>query len=407
MHKTSSPSKYGCNRVCTGFLPLLMLAVVTSHSPVRGLRLDGSTIRRHENRRHEPKRTKSLSNTVGLDVTIVVLASPYVTTLTFHDVSNHVINKAMLIPNASFLVFRLVGRFVHLRKNIFESTVVTFQNSVFRREIQWPFLGECVLKATLCEVFNAFIRVVHAHQNTTGFKIKHLLHLRRTTTFGDKVNFKRPRLVYNQVRRPVLIPKGMASNHNGMLPSCHQTWNVFAHDGFAKNCPAQNIPDCSVWTLPHLLQVELPYTSLVWCNRCTFHTHTVLFNGMCGVNSDLIVRFVTILHTKIIVLNGDIKNGKISSSLIIFQITRVISSPSSSTTVPATLIFCIIAFVCFSCKCKCTLPPCWFIPFPFFCICFSCVFPSLLGFPSCLPFLMYVQARINKNIFSTTRSTKR
>lgn len=53
-----------------------------------------------------------------------------------------------------------------------------------------------------------------------------------------------------------LIAISMTSNNNALGPSRDQSWNVLANNGFPKHGASQNIPDGSIWRLPHLFQVE-------------------------------------------------------------------------------------------------------------------------------------------------------
>jgi hypothetical protein len=48
----------------------------------------------------------------------------------------------------------------------------------------------------------------------------------------------------------------MPSNDNWFLPTCDQPRNVSTDDSFPEHSTAKNIPDCAIWGLPHLLQVE-------------------------------------------------------------------------------------------------------------------------------------------------------
>lgn len=50
-----------------------------------------------------------------------------------------------------------------------------------------------------------------------------------------------------------LIAKSMSANCYGLCPTGNKTGNVFTKDWLTENCAVQDVPDGSIWTLPHLL----------------------------------------------------------------------------------------------------------------------------------------------------------
>src|SRR6266498_325696 len=72
LNQASRPGKNRRNRVRRSFLAFLMLAVMSCHRTVRGFGLEGLAVRSDENRCHQSKGPKALSNDVRLHVTIVV-----------------------------------------------------------------------------------------------------------------------------------------------------------------------------------------------------------------------------------------------------------------------------------------------------------------------------------------------
>lgn len=50
-----------------------------------------------------------------------------------------------------------------------------------------------------------------------------------------------------------LIAKSMSADCYGLCPTWNKTWNVFTEDWLTENCAAQDVPDGSIRTLPHLL----------------------------------------------------------------------------------------------------------------------------------------------------------
>ena len=54
------------------------------------------------------------------------------------NLSHHVVNEAVLIPDTRLLKLVLVMRLIHLCKDLEETTIIYLQYGVLGRHIQWP-----------------------------------------------------------------------------------------------------------------------------------------------------------------------------------------------------------------------------------------------------------------------------
>ena len=98
--ETTGPREDGSHRVCRSFFALLPLTVVPGDSTMGSLALDGLAIRSDELTGHHSETSEALGQNVGLDVAIVVLASPDETSRRFDRLSDHVINQAVLVVDS-------------------------------------------------------------------------------------------------------------------------------------------------------------------------------------------------------------------------------------------------------------------------------------------------------------------
>lgn len=57
---------------------------------------------------------------------------------------------------------------VDLLEDVFEATVVLFQDGVLGAEVQRPAFGQGHLEGAVSEIPDGLVRVVHSHGNTTG-----------------------------------------------------------------------------------------------------------------------------------------------------------------------------------------------------------------------------------------------
>lgn len=126
------------------------------------------------------------------------------------------------------------------------------------------------------------ISVVHSHSTTPGWKVIHLPLLFLASISRGKHDLKLARLVNDKVCGPVLwdqtllcetvplwvwieredahfvlfvylISKSMSANCYRLCPSRNETGNVFAKNWLTENGAAQDVPNGSVGTFPHLL----------------------------------------------------------------------------------------------------------------------------------------------------------
>lgn len=54
-----------------------------------------------------------------------------------------------------------------------------------------------------------------------------------------------------------LVAVGVPANGDGLGPARDEAWDVSADDGLPEDSPPEDVPDGSIGTLPHLLQLEL------------------------------------------------------------------------------------------------------------------------------------------------------
>ena len=257
MGQASGPGKDGGDGVGAGLAASLVLAVVASYGAVSSFSLNDVTIGSEENTGHQPKRAITLSNTVALHVTIVILASPHEATLALHAVGNHVVNEAMLVPNASGLVLSLEVFVEDLLEEVLEATVVSLQDCVLGAEIQGPLLLKSVFEATLGKSKDRLVGVVHAHGHPTAWEVEDGIGDVGTAVLRGEGDLQVASTLHHKVSCLVLVSMGMTTNHNRLLPSRHEAGNVLTDDGLAEHSSSENVTNSSVGALPHLLQFEL------------------------------------------------------------------------------------------------------------------------------------------------------
>lgn len=101
----------------------------------------------------------------------------------------------------------------------------------------------------------------------------------------------------------------MSSNDDGLVPSWNKSGNVLNDDGFSEDSTVQLVSDGSVGGLPHLLKTEFLNSSFIRGDGGALDTDLALLDGSSGVQSDLIIGLITILHAEVKVLDVNVQIG--------------------------------------------------------------------------------------------------
>eukprot|EP00128_Syssomonas_multiformis_P014375 Colp12_sorted_trinity150504_noHs@5349 len=298
--KTTGPCEDGSNGVGAGLLALLVLAEVTGNGAVGSLSLNSLTVGADKDGGHKTEGTVALSDKIRHNITIIVLASPHETTVRLDGIGHHVVNKAVLVPDALLLERLLVLLVVNLGENVTETTVILFQNGVLGAKVQRPALVESEGKAAVRKPNNRLFSVVHSKTNTAVLGVVvHLPGLGGSTASGLEGHGVLASLLDHEVSAAVLVTKSVTTHNNGLGPARDKAGNVGADNGLTENSAVKNVTDSSVGALPHLLKLELLNSVLIRSDGGTLDADLVLSNSVGGINGNLIVGGITVGEAKI------------------------------------------------------------------------------------------------------------
>jgi hypothetical protein len=157
------------------------------------------------------------------------------------------------------------------------------------------------------EILNALVDVVHSQADAAlAFELKHLhSFLLAFVVLENDLEGAWP--VDCEVCGLILITKGVSTNDDGLFPSGDQARDVIYDDGFSEDCSVQDISNGSISTFPHLFQVEFFDSGFVRSDRGAFDTDFTLFNGISGVDCDLIVGGISVFHAQVEVLDVEVQ----------------------------------------------------------------------------------------------------
>mmetsp|Transcript_18322 Transcript_18322/g.24471 ORF Transcript_18322/g.24471 Transcript_18322/m.24471 type:complete len:322 (-) Transcript_18322:405-1370(-) len=218
--ETTGPREDGGDRVGRGRTTLLPDAVVTGDGAVGSLSLH-DIVAVDADGGHETKGAEALSDNVGLDVAIVVLAGPDEAAARLDAVGNHVVDEAVLVPETGSLELRLVVLLVDLLEDILEAAIVALEDRVLGGQVARVVPVQGVLHAGVGEAVDRLIGVVHAHHHAGGGEVEHvelggLRAVLRSESHGELA-----RNLRTEVGGSVLIAEGVSTDNDGLFPAGH------------------------------------------------------------------------------------------------------------------------------------------------------------------------------------------
>lgn len=101
-----------------------------------------------------------------------------------------------------------------------------------------------------------------------------------------------------------LISISMTANDNGFDPSRHQPGNVLADNSLSEDSATQDVSNCAIGRLPHLLQLELLHSLLIRSDGCTLYANVIFLYGFSSFHSYFIICSITMLNAQVIAVTN-------------------------------------------------------------------------------------------------------
>ena len=123
--------------------------------------LDCLSVRRQKHGGHQPERSESLRDNVGLDVTIIVFAGPDIAARPFERRCDHVVDQAVFVgdPDGVEPGFEFVLEY--LLEQVFEAAIIGLQDRVFGREIDRIFPVQAVIERGTGKITDRIVKIIH------------------------------------------------------------------------------------------------------------------------------------------------------------------------------------------------------------------------------------------------------
>lgn len=129
-----------------------------------------------------------------------------------------------------------------------------------------------------------------------------MLHSWLASVGWGELDFDGAWLVDKVILAAVLVSESVSSDDDWLDPAWYATRNIIDDDGLSEDGTVENVSDGAVWTLPHLLQVKLLDSALVWGDGSALDSNLMLLGSLGAVDRNLIVSCVTRSHRQVIVL---------------------------------------------------------------------------------------------------------
>jgi len=139
---------------------------------------------------HKSEWSITLSYNIWLDISIVVLASPYESSVWLNTLSNHVINKSVFIPDFKFIKLWFIILLKDLFEDILESAIILLQDSILCAQVKRELSGDSKLEASMSEFIDWLICVIHAHQDSISLEIIDFVDLFSWAILWDEFNLE-------------------------------------------------------------------------------------------------------------------------------------------------------------------------------------------------------------------------
>jgi hypothetical protein len=154
------------------------------------------------------------------------------------------------------------------------------------------------------------LSVVHGHAHAGALEVVDVPALLLRAVRGGEGHLELAGLVHHEVRGAVLVPEGVAADHDGLDPAGDDAGDVGDDDGLAKDRAVQDVADGPIGGPPHLLELELLHALLVRRDGGAFDAHVVLLDGVGRVHRHLVVRLVAVGQAQVVVLDLQVQVGQ-------------------------------------------------------------------------------------------------
>ena len=211
----------------------------------------------------------------------------------------------MLIVQALSLVLLHVLLLVDSLESVHEETIILLKDGVLGGKFERISTVKSISKASSSKGLNTLVSVEHTKVDST-VNVGNLLHSWFAAIIRGERDLDSSWFVNSIILATILISEGVSSNDDWRGPSWNASWDVGDNNWLSENSSIKDVSNGSIWTSPHLFQVEFLNSTLIWGDGGALDCNLVLLGGLSSINSDLIVGLISAGDGQVIVLGVDI-----------------------------------------------------------------------------------------------------
>jgi hypothetical protein len=159
------------------------------------------------------------------------------------------------------------------------------------------------------ESHDGLVGVVHGEHDTGSLEVVDLKIGDLGAVIGLEDHLELASSLGEEVSSSVLVTEGVSADNDGFFPAGHVERDSLADDGLSEDGSSADVSDGSVRGLPHLLEVELLNSGLIGGDGGALDSNLAGLDSFGGVDSDLIVGGISVLHAEIEVLDVEVQMG--------------------------------------------------------------------------------------------------
>lgn len=106
-----------------------------------------------------------------------------------------------------------------------------------------------------------------------------------------------------------MVSESVSSDNDRFFPSGNESWNVINDDGFSEDSTVEDVSNGTIGTFPHMFEIEFLDSGFIRSDCGTFDSDLAFFDGICCIDSDLIVGSISVFDTEIKIFDIEIKEG--------------------------------------------------------------------------------------------------
>jgi hypothetical protein len=160
-----------------------------------------------------------LSQTIGLNIPVIIFAGPNESTFTLNHIGDHIVDESVFVPDLLGFEIFFVLFVVDIFENILESAVIFLEDSILGAQIKRVFSLKSELETAVGKFSDAFIGVVHTETDTPTVVFKNLHCFLFTSVFRGEDDLEGSWSIDNEISATILVTESVSADNDRLCPA--------------------------------------------------------------------------------------------------------------------------------------------------------------------------------------------